>query len=53
VLRSSAKDTATGGTRSREKMVTFEDDPIIQSSTQLVNRKSAVAVGQALEDVFM
>ena len=53
VLRSSSRDTAAGGPRSREKMVTFEDDPIIQSGTQLVNRKSGVGVGQALEDVFM
>ncbi|PNF25195.1 hypothetical protein B7P43_G17796 [Cryptotermes secundus] len=53
VLRSSSRDTAAGGARSREKMVTFEDDPIIQSGTQLVNRKSGVGVGQALEDVFM
>jgi hypothetical protein len=53
VLRSSSRDTAAGGTRSREKIVTFEDDPIIQSGTQLVNRKSVVGVGQALEDVFM
>jgi hypothetical protein len=55
VLRSSSngRDTAAGGTRSREKMVTFEDDPIIQSGTQLVKRKSGVGVGQALEDVFM
>jgi hypothetical protein len=53
VLRSSSKDTAACGTRSREKMVTFEDDPIIQSGTQLVNRKSGVGMGQVLEDVFM
>jgi hypothetical protein len=52
VLRSSGKGTVAGGTRSREKMVTFEDDPVIHSGTQLVNRKS-VGVGQALEDVFM
>jgi hypothetical protein len=49
---SSSRDPAAGGTRSREKMVTFEDDPIIQG-TQLVNRKATVGVGQALEDVFM
>lgn len=53
VLRSSSRVTAAGSTRSKEKMVTFEDDPIIQSGTQLVNRKSGVGVGQALEDVFM
>lgn len=58
VLRTSASgraagDPAVGGTRSREKMVTFEDDPIIQGGTQVVNRKAGVGVGQALEDVFM
>jgi hypothetical protein len=34
-------------------MVTFEDDPVIQSGAQMANRKAAVGVGQALEDVFM
>jgi hypothetical protein len=57
VLRTSSngRETAAGAARSREKMVTFEDDPIIQSSTQVVNRKpgGGVGVGQALEDVFM
>jgi hypothetical protein len=55
VLRtsSSGRDPAAGGTRSREKMVTFEDDPIIQGGTQVANRKTSVGVGQALEDVFM
>lgn len=55
VLRTSSngRDTVAGTVRSREKMVTFEDDPIVQSGTQLVNRKAGVGVGQALEDVFM
>jgi hypothetical protein len=55
VLRTSAngRETAAGTARSREKMVTFEDDPIIQSGTQAVNRKAGAGVGQALEDVFM
>jgi hypothetical protein len=34
-------------------MVTFEDDPIVQGGTQVLNRKAGVGVGQALEDVFM
>lgn len=55
VLRTSSngRDSAASTARSREKMVTFEDDPIIQSGTQGVNRKAGVGVGQALEDVFM
>lgn len=55
VLRTSSngRDPPAGTARSREKMVTFEDDPIRQSSTQVVNRKAGVGVGQALEDVFM
>ena len=54
VLRTSSngRDAVAGATKSREKMVTFEDDPIIQSGAQ-VNRKAGVGVGQALEDVFM
>lgn len=55
VLRTSTsgRDPAASGTRSKEKMVTFEDDPVIQGSTQMVNRKAGVRTGQALEDVFM
>jgi hypothetical protein len=55
VLRTSSngRDSAAGAARSREKMVTFEDDQIIQSGTQVANRKAGVGVGQALEDVFM
>lgn len=55
VLRTSSngRESAACAARSREKMVTFEDDPIIQSGMQVVNRKTGVGVGQALEDVFM
>lgn len=55
VLRtsSSGRDSVAGGSRSREKMVTFEDDPVNQSDAQGINRKQSVGVGQALEDVFM
>jgi hypothetical protein len=55
VLRTSSngRETASGTVRCREKMVTFEDDPIVQGGTQVVNRKVGVGVSQALEDVFM